>query len=241
MSVVCNACSTRNRDGAKFCLGCARRLPDFVPGPVVEAWPPVVARPDRGVLALLPAEKPAFWIALGLLVLAMGAAFIGWYFPMARNFRLPEIEAVFRVGQQAEAPPRAATASPPEAARPVPPARPEPAAPEPAAPEPIAQAKKLAPVETIPVTPPPPVQHVKADAAQKEASAPPPSMPSRGAQAAGAGDPMRACANLDYLSMNRCASEQCDKPQFQGHPRCETVRAQRWQREQVQPDFAQSY
>jgi hypothetical protein len=89
MPVVCGACGSENRENAKFCIGCASRLPGFVAtGPsaletINHAHPRAPVRSARvwrrdDPLALLPAETAGFWLRLALLGLAMGMAFIGW-------------------------------------------------------------------------------------------------------------------------------------------------------------------
>ncbi|PNG59352.1 MULTISPECIES: zinc ribbon domain-containing protein [unclassified Variovorax] len=102
MPVVCTACGSNNRENAKFCIGCARRLPGFVPtGPsaleaINNAQPPraPVRTPRRAwrrddPLTLLPAETAGFWLRLALLGLAMGIGFIGWYLYVTRQLTQP--------------------------------------------------------------------------------------------------------------------------------------------------------
>ena len=99
MPVICAACQTENREHAMFCRGCAGKLPAFAAtGPSVlevmkaqhEAEVPGVraanARPtppggSAGPMrpgTVLSAEMRSFWIRLGLLMLVVMLAFIGW-------------------------------------------------------------------------------------------------------------------------------------------------------------------
>lgn len=100
MPVLCGACGSENRENAKFCIGCARRLPGFVAtGPSAletlnQAHPRAPARSARvwrrdDPLALLPAETAGFWLRLALLGLAMGIGFIGWYLYVTRQLADP--------------------------------------------------------------------------------------------------------------------------------------------------------
>jgi hypothetical protein len=102
MPVVCGACGSENRENAKFCIGCASRLPGFVAtGPsaletINHAHPRAPVRSARvwrrdDPLALLPAETAGFWLRLALLGLAMGMAFIGWYLYVTRQFTEPSL------------------------------------------------------------------------------------------------------------------------------------------------------
>src|SRR5688572_4502485 len=101
MPVVCTACGSKNRENAKFCIGCARQLPGFVPtGPsaleaINTARPPrAPARTARAwrrddPLMMLPAETAGFWLRLAVLGLAMGLGFIGWYLYVTRQLTPP--------------------------------------------------------------------------------------------------------------------------------------------------------
>lgn len=102
MSVVCDTCGSSNRATAMFCIGCAGRLPGFVPsGPsALEAAAALRPRPDaarrddgapQGDASgfVLPSETPAFWLRLGLLGLAMMIGFISWYLYITRTAAEP--------------------------------------------------------------------------------------------------------------------------------------------------------
>jgi hypothetical protein len=169
MPVVCGACGSENRESAKFCIGCARRLPGFVPtGPsaleaINQAHPRAQARSGRvwrrdDPLALLPAETAGFWLRLGLLGLAMGIGFIGWYLYVTRQWEEPpllnQINAALTLEDRkppaeesiALAPPTASTTPAPVSAAPAAPAKAvaepaKPAAPAKAAAEPAKPAE----------------------------------------------------------------------------------------------------
>lgn len=95
MSAVCDACGTSNRPAAMFCIGCAGRLPGFVPSgrSALEAMAALPPRSDtaqrdgtarRDGLAL-PAEPLAVWFRLGVLGLAVMIGFTSWYLYIARE------------------------------------------------------------------------------------------------------------------------------------------------------------
>src|SRR5215216_4086612 len=92
MPVVCDACGTSNRPGAMFCIGCAGRLPGFMPsGPsALEAMRTSGAGSTRQAHGTateptdiqyldLPAATLSIWRRLGLVGLAMMIGFTGWY------------------------------------------------------------------------------------------------------------------------------------------------------------------
>ncbi len=99
MSVICDVCGSTNRPTAKFCTGCANRLPGFAAsGPsALEAMgalrPPVhVSAQERNgwlrnssSIPVLPAESPAFWFRLGMLLVAMTVVFMAWYLYVTRE------------------------------------------------------------------------------------------------------------------------------------------------------------
>lgn len=239
MSVVCDVCGTQNRDNAMFCLGCAGRLAAFAPSgaSVLEA---IEARrlPDAGPApqvtrgrAALPAESSGLWIRLSLVMLAMGIAFIAWYVHVTRKVTLPVATA-----------PVALIAPP--VATPAPASRAD-------------EAVSLAPVESVPVTPSEPVRPVRAPAPVEDAAGPPvapgpgPVADAEPAQrpkkqpgtrvTKKAWDPVRACADLDYLSMARCQSAQCQAAEYRWHPRCQAVREEQQQIDEARRRLAQGY
>jgi cytoskeletal protein RodZ len=81
-----------------------------------------------------------------------------------------------------------------------------------------------------PIAPSPPPRYASdATSAGRSQDLGPPIVPSPGPTRARASrsddrDPVRACANLDYLSMKSCERVQCAKAEFRSHPRCESAR-----------------
>jgi hypothetical protein len=140
MSVVCEACGTRNRENAMFCSGCAGRLPGFAPsGPSalesMRTWQPphtpppgAPARPTGASFGILPAETPAetpaFWLRLGLLALAMSFGFIAWYLYITRKVAEPSLPTPIAAAALA---PEGTTPAPPKTTAPTPASAPAPA------------------------------------------------------------------------------------------------------------------
>ncbi len=223
MPVVCDICGTLNRHNAMFCLGCASRLPAFAPSgpsalPALEARRRAMgsgtARSAGTDPAALPGESSGLWIRLGLVMLAMGIAFVGWYVYVTRKVVAPApVAQLAAASAPAGAPPRAGTPVDTE----------------------------IAPVEPVPVTPSVPVHPVRSAARVDDAPGPPVAagprpvaatpapQPRPRTRVAGARDPVRACANLDYLSMAQCQSAQCQTAGYRWHPRCEAVREEELQ------------
>jgi hypothetical protein len=149
MSVVCDACGSSNRATAMFCIGCAGRLPGFVPsGPsaleAMKAAPRFRHRPVQSVPApVLPAETRAFWLRLGGLGAAMVIGFTGWYLYVTDKEAAPLL---------AGAPTAAAVPAPPQLV-------PQLAAPSMSIPPPMQEAKSArvtrppAPLPTMPEAP----------------------------------------------------------------------------------------
>ena len=106
MPIVCGNCGSENRSNAKFCIGCAGRLPGFAPSGAAALQPegnrprrtssqpvlPPVLEPSfaAGVRAPemrrgVPSEMSSaggtitsFWLNLGLVSLTMIIAFVAW-------------------------------------------------------------------------------------------------------------------------------------------------------------------
>ncbi len=183
MSVICDVCGSTNRPTAKFCTGCANRLPGFAAsGPsALEAMgalrPPahVSAQERNGWLRnassipVLPAESPAFWFRLGMLLVAMTVVFMAWYLYVTREVtRTPGPGPIATVPaaaapQQAAAPAKSAETALAPVSVPAPAAAP-------------AAAQTSAPVAAAPPSAPPPpeVQPKAAEAAPAQARAAPP-------------------------------------------------------------------
>ncbi|VWX62495.1 conserved hypothetical protein [Burkholderiales bacterium 8X] len=61
---------------------------------------------------------------------------------------------------------------------------------------------------------------------------------SRVAGNSAASDPLGACADLDFLSMNNCRNVQCQRPELRWHPRCESARQQAQERDEARRKLA---
>jgi hypothetical protein len=136
MPVICAACHTENREHAMFCRGCAGKLPAFAAtGPSVlevmkaqhDAEAPGTTdagdldpvwrgsgSASRSILpgAILSPEMRSFWLRLGLLMLVVMLAFVGWSSYVTRKVPLrggggPDIGVPFD-SAAAGVPPRSA-------------------------------------------------------------------------------------------------------------------------------------
>lgn len=214
MAVLCPACKTENRDAAKFCHGCAGKLPAFAAtGPsaldAMKGWrsPSSPDLPASSAARLarqvpLPGETAGFWIRVGLLVLGAAIALVGWYAYVTRKSTPPAavasaIAATVRVGPQSMPVPPVSLVSSLSTGEGVVTADPEPK-----------------PAPTL-VEPMPAPQSMRLQA--------PRPLPSRIV----ALDPRQGCDNLNFFAAARCEAANCDKPQYTRHPRCDAVREDR--------------
>jgi hypothetical protein len=135
-----------------FCIGCAGRLPGFVPsGPsaleAMKATPRLRPPPVQNLPApVLPAETRAFWLRLGGVGAAMAIGFTGWYLYVTDKEAAPLL---------AGAPPTAMPAPPPLG--------PQLAAPSVSIPTPLQEAEPARvtrPPAPLPTTPEAPAQAV---------------------------------------------------------------------------------
>lgn len=227
MPVVCDQCGTGNRESAKFCKGCAAKLPSFAAtGPSAlqsmkalrtpHAPPP----PDAPTPGMLPIETRAFWIRFAVLSVVITTAFVSWYAYVTRKVPNPP-----------SGPPAAVAAAPaPQAARvnaAVPPQAPADHERLPP-PEPVRPAEALDPTESL-VAPgpakgelvqvPPPRRGSDASTVRTEESRKVVARPS-------AADPRPGCAHLNFIAAARCEATQCAKAQYARHPHCNAVREQ---------------
>ncbi|WP_431275784.1 zinc ribbon domain-containing protein [Variovorax ureilyticus] len=79
--LICGNCGTPNRANAKFCIGCAGRLPGLAPAGGIPARMPAMQalERDRPIAASRPeASSTSFWLHLGLVGLTMILAFVAW-------------------------------------------------------------------------------------------------------------------------------------------------------------------
>jgi hypothetical protein len=228
MPVVCDQCGTENRESAKFCKGCAAKLPSFAAtGPSAlqsmkalrtPRAPPPPGAPTPG---MLPIETRAFWIRFAVLSVVITTAFVSWYAYVTRKVPNPP-SGPPAVVAATPAPPgaRLNVAVPPQAPadhdRPLLP------------PEPVRPAEALDPAERL-VAPgparselvqvPPPRRASDASAVRTEESRKVVARPS-------AADPRPGCAHLNFIAGSRCEAAQCAKAQYARHPHCNAVREQ---------------
>jgi len=219
MPVICAACQTENRDAAKFCHGCARKLPGFAatgPSLLDGLGSKRPAGADAGPPSGLAGQNAPreFWLGLGALMLAVAVGFGGWVGYVTRKVPAP----ASRAAPVAVAPPASAQAA---------------QAPRPPKPEPVPLGSSLSAgeAEVIEQQPPVPPSAVAAapapppvtPAAVERRPAPAPAAPARAA----ALDPRQGCQNLNFFSAARCEAAHCDQPAYTRHPRCNEVRADR--------------
>lgn len=226
MQVVCDQCGTENRESAKFCKGCAAKLPSFAAtGPSAlqsmkalrtpHAPPP----PDAPTPGLLPIETRAFWIRFAVLSVVITTAFVSWYAYVTR--KVPNPASGPSVAVAAPAPPAArlnvarAPQAPADHERLLPP-------------EPVRPTEALDPAESLVAPGPaqaelvqvPPPRHgndagtVRTDQSRKVVARP------------SVADPRPGCAHLNFIAASRCEAAQCAKAQYYKHPHCSAVRAQ---------------
>jgi hypothetical protein len=232
MAVVCDQCGTENRESAKFCKGCASRLPAFTAtGPsALQSMKALKTAPhapssNAPTPGMLPIETRAFWIRFAVLSVLITTAFVSWYAYVTR--KVPP--------SPAPGPPPAAiaAASPPSA-------RVRAATPPPAPFDheklppsgPVRPADALDPAESF--VPPGPTAPAQRDLVQV---APPPRRGNdtqalrteesrRVVARPSASDPRPACAHLNFIAAARCEASQCAKVQYARHPHCSAVREQ---------------
>ncbi|MGJ7507505.1 hypothetical protein [Variovorax sp. GT1P44] len=229
MPVICAVCHTENRDAAKFCHGCARKLPGFeATGPSlldsIRPRRPGTAPSGAGVLEgpgriILSDEMRRFWIHIGLLILVIAIGFFGWFVYVTR--KVPS------------RPPETAKVVAPQPARPTPPAVAAATRPE------VQEVRKA--VDPVPLgnslaageveVPPGP-----APAAARPAIAPAPQSTPEHRQSPRVAtaparplalDPRTGCETLNFIFAARCEAAHCDKPEYTRHPRCNLVREER--------------
>jgi hypothetical protein len=236
MTVLCGTCNAENRDAAKFCKGCGRKIAEAwtqaapaavlqglavaaaVPSPRAPA--PAVAAADPVFLTAAPASAQignGRWIAALGLGVALLVVIAAWWGHRNRSEPIAEPVAVVASAAAPAADTAPAAASPavvaPEAAPPVVLTEKlnlEPAAPE--QPQPVAKVRK-APVKKQAA--PPPVVEVAAPA-------PPPPAPEPVRQPS----PQESCAGRNFIAHAQCMAAQCARPEIASHAQCEAVRRQ---------------
>jgi|UPI000481CC36 hypothetical protein len=228
MPVICAVCNTENRDAAKFCHGCARKLPGFAatgpsllasirPGSPGAAFQDGDAPDGPGRIMLSP-EMRRFWIYIGLLILAAAIGFFGWFAYVTRKVpsRPPEVAKILPPQPASPAPPAVTNAMPskttevPNRIDPVPLGKSLAAGEIEVPPGPV-----TAPSQPAIVSTPSPPEH-----RQSPRVASPPPRPV-------ALDPRTGCETLNFIFAARCEAAHCDKPEYTRHPRCNLVREER--------------
>ena len=257
MTVLCGTCNAENRDAAKFCKGCGRKI--------AQAWPQAVSvAAGAGDAALVlgsdnsrhtsrqtaPAEeelRPApapsrarvsngRWIAglgLGVLLLVVAAAWWG-HRNKSQEIAPPPATASDAASNRPPAaePPAPlqspVTSEPPAAALPELVAKPEPApTPEAAAAPANAKARKAATKKQPAPTPPTVVEAA--------APAPAPAAP----EPVRVPTPQESCAGRNFIARSQCMADQCARPEVASHPQCDAVRRQqRIEEEKRNPTMA---
>ncbi|OUL98467.1 zinc ribbon domain-containing protein [Variovorax sp. JS1663] len=230
MPVVCDQCGTENRENAKFCKGCAARLPAFVAtGPsAIESMKTLRTAHAPAAAAVmpppgqLPIETRAFWVRFAVLSVLVTTVFVSWYAYVTR--KVPSNPALRPASVVAAAAPAAAV--PATAAKaPLAPLD----VPKNAIPEPVRATETLAPgerlVESGTAQPVPP-QQVAMLPPRNDAQSERLEHPRKVAARPSGSDPRPGCAHLNFIAASRCEANQCAKPQYYKHPHCSAVREQ---------------
>lgn len=267
MTVLCGACGAENRDAAKFCKGCGRKIAQAWPqpaaatlgaveaalvmgsaaaAPAATAAPTAQARmPSWAVDELRPAPAPlrprignGRWIvALGLLVGLLVLAAAWW------GHRNRSLEIAKPAATQGEHQAAAPAPAPVPALAPVLPAQAAQPAAGASSPPVIAERVELAPSEPVAAAA---VKPRKAPA--KKQPAPPAApvveaaLPAASAPApapARSPSPQESCGSLNFIARAQCMAAQCARPELAVHAQCEAVRRQqRLEEEKRNPTMA---
>lgn len=243
MTVICETCQTANRDKAKFCKGCAGKLPAFfATGPAAGAGPGSSATSTgpatpASAAVTAPAPRPVpgrivprWWFGAMLLLGGLAVGLVGWIALSAG--RPAAVVAVPVQAVPAPAAPPASSASAPVSG-------------------PVSFESALSPGES-PVAPEPAQKPqagpddatsgvaesgaVPAPATRAPATRAPP------ARTAGNGraDPRTGCEHLFFAFAARCEANHCAQAAYARHPRCDVVRAER-QRDDARRNMTSGY
>ena len=254
MTQACADCLTDNRDGAKFCKGCGKRLDSLTP---VHSTPPApsprrpVAAPAAASLRRVEraktrnaprstaAERPSPWrsAVIGLLIVAGPIAVAAWFFSEPPRPAIPPAPALATSAPAPSAPvlvePVAPLATAPQD---------EPSAPDPApapapAPMPMPMPMPMPSARPEPAMAPPAAPMKPAPAPPKSRKPAPPPAPVAALPApapaepvppppAAPPNPQSQCAGLNFFARAQCLAAQCAKPELQSNAQCEAVRRQ---------------
>jgi len=250
MTVLCGVCNAENRDAAKFCKGCGRKIAQAWPQPAPVAVGVGEAAVLLGTVAPAPRAAPApaaaapspapelaaapaplrprigngRWIAglaVGVVVLMVMAAWWGH-----RN-RSQEI------AEPTGAAPDAAVSAPASAA-PAPASTPEAVTAKPATVVPAENPRPPELSEQSAPSPAPAPGKPRKPVAKKQPSAPPapaveavaPSPPPPAPEPRRVASPQEACAGRNFIARAQCMADQCARAEVASHPQCESVRRQ---------------
>ncbi|MBS0453067.1 MAG: hypothetical protein JSS14_17360 [Proteobacteria bacterium] len=256
MPVLCGACSAENRDAAKFCKGCGRKIAQAWPqaAPVVstagaEALPDIgastLSRPAAAPKDVRPTPAPpratignGRWIVglgVGVVLLVLAVAWWG-YKNRSQEIAQPVQPALKAPGIPAPTPAEARTSesAPAVMPAPAPPSAPVEAPPARSESAPVAQEQQASPKPTKRAAkkqaPPPSAPTVAAE---------PPPPPVAAPEPARVPTPQESCAGRNFIARAQCMADQCARPELARHPQCEAVRQQqRIEEEKRNPTMA---
>ncbi len=251
MTVICENCQTANRDKAKFCIGCAGKLPAFsATGPAAVASPEHMRSQRQRDASARGATWPhgngrngmRWWFAAVLLIGAL-ATLVGW---MALA---PGRTAVPTASLAAQGAPTASGVTPAPAmtaSSTVAPTGPVPfeAALAPGETAVASDPKRTSPIDGTPDASPAAEVNADADAEAAPAPAPRASPAPRSSTPRitgnGRADPRVGCEHLFFAFAARCEANHCAEAAYARHPRCDVVRAQR-QRDDARRNMTSGY
>ena len=241
MTVICETCKTANRDKAKFCIGCARKLPAFAAtGPAALATPEAMRRQRRGNIDNgAPSARQdhsrrlRWWFAAALLLGGTAAALTGWIaLTPGRTTATAATPSAAASAASSASPSATATAT---TAAPAADAVPFESALAPGESAVTAGSASSAPIDNV-ATPASASDNVQAPA-QRPSSARTPSSRTSGN---GRADPRAGCEHLFFAFAARCEANHCAEAAYARHPRCDVVRAER-QRDDARRNMTSGY
>jgi len=252
MALLCEHCQAENRNAAKFCIGCGRKIAQSWPGAAVAelatatgsgSATPAMAPLQRAnqapaaaasvtstpAPAAQRARPPRAWMLVALVTFVLVVAGL-WLALGQRGATLDSADAA-----RAATVPALAMAPPPALAKPpssipavtphVPTAAATASAPAVAETAPIASAPAAAPA-AAPDKPKPTPRKRAAKPAPAPAVAPEPPPAAVVATPPAPPTPQEACADRGFIAKSRCLADQCAQPAQRAHPQCAAVREQ---------------
>ena len=237
MTVICETCKTANRDKAKFCIGCAGKLPAFAAtGPAALATPEAMRRQRRGNVGDgTPAahqdnkRRLHWWFAVVLLIGGTAAALVGWIAltPGRTTATVATPSAATSAASSAAVVPAAPAADP----------VPFESALAPGESSVTAGSASSAPTDEVATAAPASSSDNVQAPAQRPSSARTPSSRTAGN---GRADPRVGCEHLFFAFAARCEANHCAEAAYARHPRCDVVRAER-QRDDARRNMTSGY